>query len=394
MSRKISVTIVCHQVDLSLGGSSFSLDITANLLVEKGYKVRVITVNPENNKIYKNKPYEIISINDKSVPTRFGVLISTYRIMKKYESVTDIYHIWAPNLLPPAGYYRSRHDTPVVGRLNSYTLFCVNHDLMDGQCHNNCSVKEKFMHDDNFLLKRIAKIPSFFSRTKPEMGLSKMVDQMLAVSPAVKKVYMEAGVPEALISVVPNFYNPSFADGVTSSKKSDTLRALYVGRLKRSKGVGTLLRAIKQTSEVTATIIGPGPKKEDLELLRDELGIAERVRFKGLVDHGKLSDYYCASDVFVQPARWPEPFSRTLLESMQCQTPAIVSSVGGSSWAVGDAGISFSPGRPAELASIISSLYRNTNRIRELERKCDEQIEKFAPCNVISRLEKVYDQYA
>jgi glycosyltransferase involved in cell wall biosynthesis len=48
-------------------------------------------------------------------------------------------------------------------------------------------------------------------------------------------------------------------------------------------------------------LIGDGPAKEELEQQADQLGIAERVSFVGVIDRNEIADYVSAFDIALQP---------------------------------------------------------------------------------------------
>ena len=71
-----------------------------------------------------------------------------------------------------------------------------------------------------------------------------------------------------------------------------------------------------------------GKKYEDsIKQLVSDLKISEKVIFLGHLDEPlKL---YQASDVTVLPSIYPEPFGRSIIESMACGVPVLASNIGG-----------------------------------------------------------------
>ena len=110
----------------------------------------------------------------------------------------------------------------------------------------------------------------------------------------------------------------------------DEQRILYVGQLIRGKGVDLLLHALREVScEFTATIVGTGNAQAKLEVLCQQLGLADRVRFRGWVSHEELGQFYSAAKVVAVPSRWPEPFGMIGLEAMHYGRPVAADDVGG-----------------------------------------------------------------
>jgi glycosyltransferase involved in cell wall biosynthesis len=71
-------------------------------------------------------------------------------------------------------------------------------------------------------------------------------------------------------------------------------------------------------------MIGTGPLEEELHRLAQELGVAQRVRFTGLVKYSRLPEYYTMSDALVFCSDH-EPYGLPINEAMLCGKPVIVS---------------------------------------------------------------------
>jgi D-inositol-3-phosphate glycosyltransferase len=112
---------------------------------------------------------------------------------------------------------------------------------------------------------------------------------------------------------------------------------LFVGRIQRLKGLEVLLRAFAQLSELPARVLVVGGQRSAgheareigrLQHLTRRLGIADRVRFLGAVDHERLAVCYRAADVTVMPSSY-ESFGLVAVESLACGTPVVATRVGG-----------------------------------------------------------------
>ncbi len=128
----------------------------------------------------------------------------------------------------------------------------------------------------------------------------------------------------------------------------DTQVISYVGRLDKEKGVSNLIDAFRQLldqgQKIKLLIAGksllsvnlaacPNWTEADseyqqfLERIVEDLGVESHVQFLGhLADPVSL---YQVSDLTVVPSLWPEPFGRSIIESMACGTPVIASKTGG-----------------------------------------------------------------
>lgn len=102
--------------------------------------------------------------------------------------------------------------------------------------------------------------------------------------------------------------------------------ALFVGRLAVEKNVDVLLKALTLTDpelNVHAEIIGDGEQRSYLRNLAVDLGIEERVIFRGLVSDEELREAYLRADVFTQPCT-AELQSLASLEAMSASTPVVL----------------------------------------------------------------------
>lgn len=110
--------------------------------------------------------------------------------------------------------------------------------------------------------------------------------------------------------------------------KKDSYEAkqlLYVGSLIQRKGLDLLMPALAKTSEdIKLVIVGEGPEEALLKKQIAELGISERVTFKGYVEGEPLRELYKSSDVFILPTR-EDCFGLVILEAMCASLPVISS---------------------------------------------------------------------
>jgi glycosyltransferase involved in cell wall biosynthesis len=74
-------------------------------------------------------------------------------------------------------------------------------------------------------------------------------------------------------------------------------------------------------------IAGEGPEEASLRGAAQRAGVADRVRFLGRVEPGRMRMLYCAADCLVLASQ-REGMPNVLLESLACGTPAIATRVG------------------------------------------------------------------
>ncbi|MEJ2859233.1 MULTISPECIES: glycosyltransferase [unclassified Saccharothrix] len=98
---------------------------------------------------------------------------------------------------------------------------------------------------------------------------------------------------------------------------------LFVGRLDEEKRVDELLRAVALVPRLRADIVGDGSCRAEWELLARDLGISDRVRFRGFVGEEELLDAYASCDVFCMPGI-AELQSLATMEAMAAGKPVVV----------------------------------------------------------------------
>ncbi len=75
-------------------------------------------------------------------------------------------------------------------------------------------------------------------------------------------------------------------------------------------------------------LAGEGPLRSELEDLARRLGIAESVKFLGLVENEKLADLYARASVFVNTATL-ESYGNVTVEALACGAPAVACDTAG-----------------------------------------------------------------
>ena len=95
------------------------------------------------------------------------------------------------------------------------------------------------------------------------------------------------------------------------------------GRLEAQKGQEVLLRAFagsRACDGFDLVVLGEGGLRGSLTALAGELGLGERVRFRGF--ESNPCAWFARARLFVLPSRW-EGFPNALLEAMACGAPVI-----------------------------------------------------------------------
>jgi len=162
-----------------------------------------------------------------------------------------------------------------------------------------------------------------------------------------------------------------------SLRRGDGPLLVFVGRLVAEKGADDLLQAVKllaaELPDVTATIVGDGPERVELERLAVRLGIGDRVSFAGWLAPGDVQRQLRAADVYVGPSRpgtdgTIEAQGLVFVEAMLAGLPVVATAFGGIVDAVrdGETGLTVPPGSPAAIAGAIRRLASDAGLARRL----------------------------
>jgi teichuronic acid biosynthesis glycosyltransferase TuaC len=133
-----------------------------------------------------------------------------------------------------------------------------------------------------------------------------------------------------------------------------------VGNLIPTKGHQLVMEALRELPDVELMIAGRGPHEKKFMDLAVRLGVADRVKFLGVLSQAELRGLYSAVDVLVLASEregWPN----VLLEAMACGTPVVASAVGGIGEIITQeiCGVLMGECNPREIAHAIVSLRKN-----------------------------------
>jgi glycosyltransferase involved in cell wall biosynthesis len=132
---------------------------------------------------------------------------------------------------------------------------------------------------------------------------------------------------------------------------------LYVGNLKREKGVMDLAEAFTQLAvdepDLDLEIVGTGPAGRELGAWVTAKGLGERVHLRGARPHVEIAEWLGACDVLCLPS-YAEGVPNVILEAMASGRPVVSTQVGGVAEILSErAGKLVEPGEPQALASAI-----------------------------------------
>ena len=137
-----------------------------------------------------------------------------------------------------------------------------------------------------------------------------------------------------------------------SEQVSSLDRWLYVGRLLGHKGVLRLVTAFAECARtrpgLTLTIVGGGPLGTVLKTRAVELGVSDRITFRGPVPHEEVQQAMATHDLLVHLSE-RETFGMTLVEAISSGLPVLATRSGGPQETM--AGLGHAAGRLIDVGS-------------------------------------------
>ena len=238
---------------------------------------------------------------------------------------------------------------------------------------------------------------------EPQVG--RRVDTVIATCSDEAFELRALGVPSRRIALAPCGVDPQlFRPDGPVEERGARFRVLSVGRLVPRKGVDLVLRALallaEQGLDDVELVVGgtdgsaadPDPEIARLSALADELGVSEKVRFRGQVAREDMPALLRSADV-VACTPWYEPFGIVPLESMACGTPVIAASVGGliDSVVDGVTGLHVPPRDPEAIAAALALLLPDEDRRAAFGRAGRRRVEsRYTWARVAAQTERIY----
>ncbi len=198
----------------------------------------------------------------------------------------------------------------------------------------------------------------------------RLVKRVAAISPAVLRHLLDAGVPEDRTRLIWSSVDPTTLRPGESREqlrramdlRSDQVLAIAAGNLVPRKGYSNLLSAMSHLEgpqSMQLWIAGEGEERQALEKQISEQGLEDRVRLLG--QRRDMPELLAACDLFVMPSL-AEGLGIAALEAMAAARPVIASAVGGLGELVVDAetGLLVPAGDIPALAKAMATLASDT----------------------------------
>jgi glycosyltransferase involved in cell wall biosynthesis len=197
---------------------------------------------------------------------------------------------------------------------------------------------------------------------RAQNAMFRLCDRIVCNSRSAADRLRDAGVAERKLTVIPNGLPDALFAGVVPDAAQDPnlVRIGMISRMNDSvKRHDLFLRAAKRLAErfpqVRFVLVGDGPLRTGLEIMANQLGLADRVVFLG--DRRDVPALLSTFDISVLPSA-SESLSNVILESMAAGVPVVAAQVGGNPELVhnGATGLLFPSGDEEQFSRAMETL--------------------------------------
>lgn len=187
------------------------------------------------------------------------------------------------------------------------------------------------------------------------------------------------------IKMIPNGINRELISG-SFEVKEDLKNIIYVGHVKRKKGICEILEAAQKTKDVIFHLVGP--VNDEIEVM----SIPQNVICHGRQEHKKVIEMMKKADAFLFPS-YTEGFSMVMLEAMAVGLPIIASDVGANlDMLESKGGIIINPMSSDEIVQAITSIRNKEIRLKMSEWNLRKVEESYRNDVVFKSIQEVYHE--
>ena len=253
---------------------------------------------------------------------------------------------------------------PVIMTLHDMKLLCPSYLMLrNGVVCERCKGKRFYnaiisrCHRGSYPASFVYALESWINHALDKYG---HVRRFISPSRFLRDKCLEYGWDSERVAYIPNFVDrPSLQE----------LRAvggylLYLGRLSREKGVGTLLKAYRRLERpIPLMIVGEGPQRESLQREAADSGLG--VTFTGHLNGVSLRGALYGASAIVVPSECYENAPLSVLEALAAGKPVIGARIGGIPELVtdGENGYLFEPADESSLAEAIGRYLSLPDRV-------------------------------
>jgi len=378
---------------LILGGAQENTLITCKLLAQRGHDVTLITgpaIGPEGELFNQTKgqDYKVIVLQRlRRAINPFNDIVGYFQIKKLLRQLQpDIVHTHSAK----AG---------ILGRFAGYGL--------KGKWAENLPRVVHSIHGLAFHPYQSQWLNKFYIAI--EKSAAKRTDFFISVADAMTAQATAVGIgkPEQYVTAYSAIEEDDFLEPISEERKRDFRRKyeieedsivlVTIARLFMLKGHKYIIESAKRLSKrfekCVWLFVGDGNMAEQFKQQVRELGLAEKIKFTGLLPPGQIPLAIQSSDILVH-CSLREGLARTLPQAMLCGKPAVSFDVDGAREVVNEnTGRLIEPKNVEQLTKASAELIEDEDIRRKLGENGRESVkEKFAPETMVDTIEAVYEK--
>ena len=376
---------------LILGGAQENTLITCKLLARRGHDVTLVTgpaLGPEGELFNQaqGQHYKVVVIDGlRRAINPFNDTVSYFQIKKLLRKLRpDVVHTHSAK----AG---------ILGRFAGYSL--------KGEWAENLPAVVHTIHGLAFHPYQSAALNKFYVAV--EKSAARRTDFFISVADAMTAQATAAGIgrPEQYVTAYSAIEEDDFLAPISQQRRNDFRRKyrisedavvlVTVARLFMLKGHEYIIESAKELSKRFTNcvwlFVGDGNLSELYKRQVREMGLADRIKFTGLLPPSQIPLAIQSSDVLVH-CSLREGLARTLPQAMLCGRPAISFDVDGAREVVNEnTGRLIEPKNVEHLIDASAELIEDESlRIKLGEQGRESVKEKFAPDTMVDIIEEVY----
>jgi glycosyltransferase involved in cell wall biosynthesis len=376
---------------LILGGAQENTLITCKLLAQRGHDVTLITgpaIGPEGELFNQTKgqDYKVIVLDRlRRAINPFNDTVSYFQIKKLLRQLKpDIVHTHSAK-------------GGILGRFAGYNL--------RGKWAENLPVVVHSIHGLAFHPYQNEWLNKFYIAI--EKSAARRTDFFISVADAMTAQATAVGIgkPKQYATAYSAIEEDDFLEPISEGRKSDFRQKYEIGkdsivlvtiaRLFMLKGHEYIIESAKRLSKrfekCIWLFVGDGNLSEHFKQQVGQLGLAEKVKFTGLLPPSQIPLAIQSSDILVH-CSLREGLARTLPQSMLCGRPAVSFDVDGAREVVNeDTGRLIEPKNVEQLTKACAELIEDEDLRKKLGKNGRESVkEKFAPETMVDTIETVY----
>lgn len=353
---------------------------TAKILEKNGHELAYFSMNHPKNYQTEWSKYFIKNVDYNKKQNFFEKIKSSFNILYNFRArknlrklikdfkpdvahLHNIYHQLSPSVIAEL----KKQNVPMVFTLHDYKLICPNYSLFANGKIWEKSKKTKYYRcffskciKNSYLKSLVATLEAYLHKI---LKTYQKVDLYISPSIFLKKKFRSFGFKKE-IEVLPY---PLLGFPESSQKIGDYI--LFFGRLSQEKGVDDLIKAYaKLETDTKLVITGEGPEEKNLKTLVKQLGLVNKVVFKGYKSGHELKNIVHNSKIVVYPSRWYENAPFSVSEAMAMSKVVVATKIGGLNEMIEDkkTGFLYHSGNINELSRIIENLLSDNERLAEI----------------------------